>query len=662
MAERVECRTSPAALRAMTHSALAGTGLPERWRRCERFTLLATPFGDGSHFIATWQAWRDDPQRCRWLTFIAVEPLARSSTELAAAHAGSPWPELAALLCNAWPPLTRNLHDLHFDNGNVRLLLAFGDLNQVLPELVAEVDAFYLHDPTTAQPQAALNARVAKVLGRLAAPGATLTAQRADAGLRASLLTAGFDVPADTVDADTAPLTLLRFAPRVVPRIAPRVGPQLIPELVPKLVPPSRPSFASRRKPARRSSPTAGSKHALIVGAGLAGCASAWALAEQGWHSTLIDRHAAPASEASGNAAGLFHGIVNPQDGLHARFNRGAALMAHDAVAQALREHGVSGASNGLLRTETERELAQMRSLIADLGLPGDYVQALSADAASAQAGLALGHPAWFYPGGGWVQPPGLARSFIERAGSLTSLRLNSAVQALQRTPAGWELHDAAGGVIDAAAVVVLANAGDALRLLGAPAWPVRRVRGQVSGWPVSAPGRAPHCRMPVAGSGYLLPPVDGTVWFGATSQPGDDDPAVRMADHAVNLAQLRRLSSEAFTDPPDSGLDALLGRTAWRWSANDRLPVIGGVPDTTRFGTDHGALPDQVRLAPCLPGLYAFTALGSRGITWCALGARVLAALVAGAPVPLEARLIDAIAPARFAVRAGRRRRSQRL
>jgi tRNA 5-methylaminomethyl-2-thiouridine biosynthesis bifunctional protein len=50
------------------------------------------------------------------------------------------------------------------------------------------------------------------------------------------------------------------------------------------------------------------------------------------------------------------------------------------------------------------------------------------------------------------------------------------------------------------------------------------------------------------------------------------------------------------------------------------------------------------------------FTALGSRGITWSALGAQVLASSITGAPQPLEASLLDAIDPARFVARAVRR------
>ena len=45
---------------------------------------------------------------------------------------------------------------------------------------------------------------------------------------------------------------------------------------------------------------------------------------------------------------------------------------------------------------------------LARLGLPPEYVQALSPEAASARAGLPLREPAWLFTQGGWISPRGL--------------------------------------------------------------------------------------------------------------------------------------------------------------------------------------------------------------------------------------------------------------
>jgi len=115
------------------HVFIGGNSLPERWQGRDRFVVLETGFGLGNNFLATWQAWRDDPQRCARLVFISIEAHPLSQAELARAHAASPVPELAAALRGAWPPLTANLHTLDFDGGRVRLLLALGDVQAWLP-------------------------------------------------------------------------------------------------------------------------------------------------------------------------------------------------------------------------------------------------------------------------------------------------------------------------------------------------------------------------------------------------------------------------------------------------------------------------------------------------------------------------------------------------
>ena len=317
---------------------------------------------------------------------------------------------------------------------------------------------------------------------------------------------------------------------------------------------------------------------------GLAGGAMAWALAEQGLHSTVFERHQAPALETSGNPAGLFHGIVNPQDGAHARFNRSAALEARKAVSTALLSHAVQGNADGLLRRETASlNVNDMRDLLERLRLPPDYVQALSAQEASARCGWPLPHPAWWYPGGGWVQPGGLARSFFERAGAMCTLRTSTQIDALEPVNGGWRLLDAKGSTLAEAPHVVLANAGDALRLLRPfmptsqpDAWPMRAVRGQIS---IAPRWRLPGLTlpsMPVTGSGYLLPCLGDDVIFGATAQTDDEDASVRDADHLLNLHQLSRLCGVDL----GSDTEGLSGRTGWRWSTDDRLPVLGGVPD----------------------------------------------------------------------------------
>ena len=574
-----------------------------------RRVLLQAGFGVGHAFLQAWQGWRDNPLRAARLDYIAITQAPPEAEALRRAHRGTALAALAEVLAASWPPRTRNLHRLGFDGGRVHLLLAPGHAADLLPQLRAEVDEFLIDeavlpaDPRFAAP------RLGKGLARLAAPGARLRAA-ASPPLRAALQSAGFELENDAGEIRAV------YRPAFVPR---RPGP---------------------------SAPAPAQRHALIVGAGLAGCATAAALAEQGWRCTLLDRASAPAQEASGNPAGLFHGVVHPQDGVHARFNRAAALQAQRTVAQAIADGLAQGSARGLLRLESSgKPVAAMRAALDALQLPADYVQALDAAEAGARCGLPLQHPAWFYPGGGWVQPAGLARACLQRAGTACEFRGGLQVQSLRASGGGWQLLAADGGLIAESGTVVLANAFDALRLLGANHWPVQAVRGQLS---LCAASLLRLPRLPLAGAGYLLPEVDGLAVFGASAQPGDEDAAVRDADHAFNLERLARLGPQPLPAPGQ-----LQGRTAWRCVAADRLPLVGAVPDESAPAL---AGRERLREVPRRAGLYVFSALGSRGIAWSELGAQVLAARITAAPVPLEAALVEALDPARFALRAARR------
>ena len=589
---------------------LAGNELPARWRGRERFTILETGFGLGNNFFATWAAWRDDPARCERLYFVSIEKHPLTVADLARAHAASPAVDLARQLIAAWPPATCNLHTRDFEAGRVRLLLAWGDVRAWAREIVARVDAFYLDGFAPARNPAMWDRGVFAMLARLAAPGATASTWSAARTVREGLQGAGFEVQADQGSGGKRDNTSARFAPRFVAPTPPG-----------RVVPAQAPS------------------HAVVIGGGLAGACTARALARQGIACTVIDRHSEPASEASGNPAGLFHGAVMGHDGPHARLLRAAALAAVPVMRAAI-ARGVPGCIDGLLRLESRLSLADMQGLLARQALPASYAQALPAALASQQAGLALSQAAWFYPTGGWIDPAALVRDALATPG--VAWRGATTVQRIARHGNSWQVFDADDRVVAEAPLLVLANAADTLRLAGLPAQWLQHRRGQVS-WSASAAAIAP--RIPVASGGYVLALPSGALLFGATNQPGDDDPTVRDSDHDANRAKASLLiGADALR-----GIDALQGRTAWRATTPDRLPLVGPAPDLTAPCPSRA---DAPRLLPRQPGLWLHSGLGSRGLTTATLCAELIAAQVSGAPWPLEADLADAIDPARLALR----------
>ncbi|WP_338415749.1 FAD-dependent 5-carboxymethylaminomethyl-2-thiouridine(34) oxidoreductase MnmC [uncultured Sphaerotilus sp.] len=505
--------------------------------------------------------------------------------------------------------------------GRVQWMRVPGDSADVetrLRGLQAQVDRFLLDASVTLTPD------LLRRLNRLAAPGATLVTPQTAPAVRDGLARNGF-----VVDAAESGTTQARFAPRFT-----------LPQ------------------PAAFRPPHQGPREALVIGAGLAGCAAAWALARQGWSTTVLDRQAAPAQETSGNPGGLMHGTFNAPDGLHARWFRAASLLTARLARPAIASGAVAGDLRGFVRLEDRLDATQAAAQLARVGLPESYVRWVTAAEARRHTGLDVATGGWFYADAGWLSPGDWSRWLLAQAVSAGQARFQgqTEVAALRRSPMGdWQALDHQGQVLAQAPVVVLANAGAVNRLLEPHAAPLRlqAVRGQTTLLPADTPGLCPP-RMALSGQGYGLTLPDGRVLTGATSQAEDRDAAVRLADHRHNLARAAQLG---ICRPDLATQDTLApeGRVGWRASTPDRLPLIG--PPVDRLAFDAARQTGRTRLDGLrhVPrcqgaghGLFVYSGLGSRGITSAALGAQVLAAWITGAPFPVEAALRDALDPAR--------------
>jgi tRNA 5-methylaminomethyl-2-thiouridine biosynthesis bifunctional protein len=585
---------------------LAGNGLPARWRGRERFTILETGFGLGHNFVATWHAWRDDPQRCARLHYVAIDKHPPTRADLARALDATPLAALGRQLADAWPPLTPNMHPLRFESGLVQLLLAFGDASTLVRELVLQADAFFLDGFSPARDAAMWTPQLFKALARLAARDATAATWSAARVVRDGLAAAGFDVQAATGPGRKRDITLGRFAPRFVPTPPP-----------------------GRRRPLRTP------REAIVVGAGLAGAGVARALAAQGVACNVLDSQARPAAGASGNPAALHHSTVGTDDTPHTRWYRAAAFAAALWVRDAGAEPG------GLLRLHASHDVASMHALLAAQALPPDVVQALDATQASERAGITITRPAWWFALGGWAEPAALVAHALAVPG--VCFRGDATVASIEPFADGWRALDAHGRELAAAPMLVLANANMALPLAGVPAAWLTRTRGQVS-W-FAPPPALSALRVPVASGSYALRLPGGALLIGATQQTDDDDAQVRGTDHAANLERARQLLGVEL----DVDLTTMHGRVGWRAMTQDRLPLAGAVPD---LAAPLPARRDAPRLVPRRDGLFLATGLGTRGLTSAALVGELIAAQACGAPWPIEADLADAIDPARLALK----------
>jgi tRNA 5-methylaminomethyl-2-thiouridine biosynthesis bifunctional protein len=662
---------------------LQGNDLPSRWqgpagRRRQRFVILETGFGLGNNVLATWAAWRADPQRCEHLVFISIEKHPLSREDLCAMHARHGQVDgeaegvtLSHRLIQAWPPLTPGLHTLTFDEADladaavdhrapfhVTLLLALGDVKEMIPTLMASVDAFYLDGFSPSRNPDMWDPHWISRLNRLAAPGATAATWTVARPVRDALTQAGFVVTRAEGFGSKRDRIQARYEPRFQ---APPPAGGLWPSPDLGLAP----SDADR-------------PHAVVIGSGLAGAAAAWALCREGWRVTVLDQHPAPAQEASGNAGGLFHSIVHGEDGIHARAHRAAALQTAALASGWMKAGKVAGQCEGLLRLDDAMNTEEAHGLLRKLNLPADHVTWLDQTAARAWSGADVPSGGWLFQQGGWLAPGDFVRAMLAQAQATGRLTWQGSaeVASIQQASGGlWQAMASDGRVLAQGHSLVLANAHGCQSLLSSlpealavASMPMGRVRGQISRLASKAQPVPSTLARPVAGSGYALPLTGGEVLCGATSHHHDEDPQIRDADHSHNLQQARRLGVWGLQDDAQSSSgalpDGIQGRVGWRATTPDRLPLVGALP--LPLSALH-ELPKPVRLEQprLIPrrratqgGLFILSGLGSRGITWSVLAGRLLAHWVTGSPCPVEADLRDAMDPARWLSRDASRPR----
>ena len=158
-------------------------------------------------------------------------------------------------------------------------------------------------------------------------------------------------------------------------------------------------------------------------------------------------------------------------------------------------------------------------------------------------------------------------------------------------------------------------------------------IRGQASwAWHEAQTAKALP-PFPVNGHGSLVPAVplaQGLAWVAGSSFTRDDTGTeLRHEDEAHNQGKLQTLlPAVAQQLAPAFDTGQVQGWSRVRCATPSRLPSLGalGAGET--------------------PGLWICSGLGSRGLTFAALCAELLAARLHGEPLPLEQRQADALLP----------------
>lgn len=569
------------------HALLEAAALPGAWTGADCWTVVDAHFEAGERWLALTDLWRADPRRPARLRCVGLLPDAAALARLSSVDAARGPHRIAR-----WPPAIDGVHRIALADPRLQLTLVVGDAAVRLPGLLRGADTLLLplNDRRTLPSPVALRALARQLRSRGAAGLACDGAHpplRADDPVATALAAAGLhlecaDAPARTNGTGTGGAESTA----------------------------GRAWRARRRHGPSPAAPDAGGE-ALVIGAGLAGCAVAFALARRGWSVVRFDAADGSVRGASGQPALAHHPSVTPDDAPLSRLTRAALLLSHGDY-----DTGAPRWVGRLQRMSDARAHAIARHL------PPDWARAVDRHEASALAGGPMDQGGAWLPMAGAVDPQRLCDDWS--AGSIRQ-RTATRVATLERVPDGWRVCDADGRAREAAPVAILATGAydaptvctvpgdhlgvwDSIGECGARRRPGRSLRLPASaspGWRCVVGGE--HHRVPMPDGGAVLGPIDG--------------------------------------DAGPAGLAGTLGPSTPRLLLRDHLPVIGRLPDARARGSGRAAgMPGSA-----LDGLWIAAGFGGRGLLWAVLAAECIAAHLDGEPAPIERTLSDAIDPARF-------------
>ena len=562
--------------------------LTERLAACRgTFTVGELGFGTALNFAVIAQRLLDRAPPVARLHFISVERFPftqRDFAELARRRTALP---IYAELAHVYPPLLGGWHRRHLAGGRVVLSLYFGDALGGLRDIVGRqqtpVDAWLLDGFAPDRNPELWNDALWRTLAELSDEGTTLATFSAVGAVRRGLADVGFAMR----KVDQRPFKRHSLAGVFVPR---------------------------------RSSRAVATKSVVVIGAGLAGAATARQLAQRGVRVQLLDTAAAPPNRM---ATTLLHPRLLPDPDASARLRCLAYLYSaqwHSFVA------GAPSPGGALQFANRNSPSARLEAIADRYAAGGEWVSLVDPVTASAIAGIPLRAPALFFRDARALDLGRLCASLIDHP--LIDAQFDVAVRAIATHSASARVTIVADS-IDCDGVV-LCNGSAANQFAQAHYLELVSIAGQID----RVDARI-GSRVPLVGEGFAIPDAAGCS-IGATYE---HRPWPIERASAFNVERFERWFRELRGAAVGArSIDVLRGVRA---VSSDRSPIVGKLFDAA---------------ADVIPRLHVNTGHGSQGTVSAPFSAECVASELVGEFAPLTRDQLGVWSSLRFRERQARR------
>jgi len=390
---------------------------------------------------------------------------------------------------------------------------------------------------------------------------------------------------------------------------------------------------------------------AIVIGAGIAGCSTAYALLKRGWNVTIIDQNNAPGEATSGNIVGISYPRLSANKTPVSDFNLQAFHYARQ-LASTLPHTDFTAC--GVLHLDLTPALANKHKNIAALySVHQKAIHYLTPDSARKISGTELTTGGLFYAQGGALKPPYFCADLLNQYPDYCQHYFKTKIDTIKKIGSLWHVFDHSHRLIKTAPILIIAN-NQLLKKCVYTNWlPLRFTKGQTSY--LHSTDESNSIKTVLCHKGYIAPAQNGKQVIGATFERTNhiDHSVVSDHDHQNNIRELNTYLPHLKIDKSH----VYSGRVGYRATTPDRLPLIGPCPDYHWFQENyktlkHGNAFISYPKAQYHQGLYLSLGYSSHGMTTAPLAGEIIASLITNDPLPITQDLLQEILPQRFIIR----------
>ena len=623
-------------------------------RNFERFVIGEIGFGTGLNILAIWQLWQQiRPDNHSHLHIITTEKFPLRKTDLA--QALGVWTELAGLsqqLIDNYPPPLAGCHRLNWFDERLTIDLWLGDATSSLSQVTGEgkVDAWLLDGFAPSCNQELWSADLLAQIARLSKNHTTLATFSVASAVKQGLKHHGFTLAKRKGFGKKREMLTASLQPKLISASFCEVYFRYNKKIKPFFVTlPFTDTFESRRRQRRKANNVKGFElpnfsaitkplSVAVIGAGVAGLSSAYALAARGHKVTIFDK-AQPLAGASGNIRGFLAPKLTSLKRLETNLHAIGYLASCRFYPYLTAQTGIK-----ILQTTGCLDLLSHNRLQLDevKDFPPQFARLLTAEQAKAKVGYEVGQ-AIFLPNAGLITTANFANAVLchpnisfqteELAYFQQAYFQQDSDQVLLTFTERQQFFDH----------VILCMALDTCDFLPT----IKRFnhsRGQVTWFAVDEHDKAQLPKLPLKYGSYYASFNENSkrhVMLGASFVRDTLDTTPAVADHQMNVADLADAvpdwvnNTDIFT--VEKNIPHWQGRASIRSQTVDYLPLVGQV---WQAGYESKSR------------VWSFSALGSKGYAYAPICSELLAGLLCGEMLPLANKMVNSLSPNRKVIR----------